>query len=135
MQVHQLKLNNKRKEKKSLGRGGKKGIYSGRGVKGQKARSGAHVDPIFEGGRSSLIDRMKKKRGFKSVNPKKVAIKFSDISKKFENGAKITLEGLVKNDLIKKTELYRGVKIIGPKIKDKNFTFDKNIPTSASIKK
>ena len=104
-------------------------------MKGQKARTGAHVDPLFEGGRSALIDRMKKKRGFKSTSPKKITLKFSDLVKKFESGAKITEESLVKNDLVKQTELYRGVKIVGPKIKDKDFTFDKKILVSASIKK
>ncbi len=40
MQIHQLKLKSKKKNKKRIGRGGKRGTYCGRGTKGQKARSG-----------------------------------------------------------------------------------------------
>ena len=39
MQIHELKPNHKRKTGKRIGRGGKRGTYSGRGVKGQKSRA------------------------------------------------------------------------------------------------
>ena len=61
MQIHQLKLA-KRKKTKTIGRGGKRGTTSGRGTKGQGAHN-KHKSPLFEGGRSSLIERMKKLRG------------------------------------------------------------------------
>ena len=77
MQIHQLKLK-KRKKRKTIGRGGKRGTYSGRGNKGQKARSGGNVDPLFEGGRSSLVERLKKVRGFKSPHAKKININLND---------------------------------------------------------
>jgi len=135
MQINNLKLKTSRKKKKTVGRGGKKGTYSGRGVKGQKSRSGGNVNPLFEGGRSTLIGRMKKKRGFNSHHTKPVIIKFSDLSKKFENGAEINLEELIKNNLLKKTEAKRGVKILGPKEGKKEFSFTKNILLTKSIKK
>ena len=69
MQIHELNTK-KRKAKKTIGRGGKRGTYSGKGNKGQKARSGGSMDPLFEGGRSSLVERMKKLRGFKSTHAK-----------------------------------------------------------------
>jgi len=134
MQIHTLKLNSPRKSRKTIGRGGKKGTYSGRGNKGQKARSGAHVKPLFEGGRSTLIDRMKKKRGFKSIKPKKIVVKFSDLVKKFPDGTKITIEDLVKNNLVDKREVSHGVKILGPKTDEKKFSFDENIFVSKSVK-
>ena len=135
MQINELKLNSKRKSKKTIGRGGKRGTYSGRGCKGQKARSGGNVDPLFEGGRSTLIDRMKKKKGFNSRKIKPVAIKFSSLVKKFQNGATISTEDLIKKNLVKKAEVKKGVKILGPVSKDAKFSFDKNILLSKSIKK
>jgi len=45
MQIHEIKIKNKSKKKKRIGRGGKRGTYSGRGVKGQNARSGSSSRP------------------------------------------------------------------------------------------
>lgn len=143
MQVHELKLN-KRKSRKRIGRGGKRGTYSGRGIKGQKSRSGYALDPVFEGGRSSLVERLKKIRGFKSRNKKSVIVKFSNLCQKFsakggpaygwENGAIITVDMLVKSKLIKKKDIKRGVKILGPKDGKKNFSFEEKIKVSKSVK-
>lgn len=127
-------MKNKRKTRKTVGRGGKNGTYSGRGVKGQKARSGVSIDPLFEGGRSTLIDHMKKKRGFKAVKPAKIAIKYSDLVKKFENGAKITVDDLAKKNFLKKTEKKHGVKILGPSDGKTKFTFEEKISLSKSVK-
>lgn len=134
MQINTLQLNGGKKKRKTVGRGGKKGTYSGRGLKGQKARSGGNVDPLFEGGRSTLIDHMKKKRGFTSLRPKKVVLKFAALAEKFENGATITLDELVKNNFLDKADIRRGVKILGPKVKGKEFTFEANILLSKSVK-
>lgn len=112
MQVNTLKLNNKRKSRKNLGRGGKKGTYSGRGVKGQKARSGVSINPLFEGGRSSLIDRMKKNRGFKSTNSKKIVIKLSDLEKKFKDGDIVNVGSLISSGLVDKIRAREGIKIL-----------------------
>lgn len=135
MQIHNLKLSVKRKKKKIVGRGGKRGTYATRGIKGQKSRTGAHVNPLFEGGRSTLIDHMKKKRGFTSIFKKLVIVKYSALSKKFDNGAKITLEDLIKNNLVGKKDLKRGVKILGPKDGKKIFTFEEKIKVSKSVEK
>ena len=54
MQIHELKVKAK-KTKKRIGRGGKRGTYSGKGNKGHKARSGGNVDPLFQGGSTSLM--------------------------------------------------------------------------------
>ncbi|PIU07259.1 MAG: 50S ribosomal protein L15 [Candidatus Moranbacteria bacterium CG_4_8_14_3_um_filter_34_16] len=133
MQINDLKLKIKRPKKKTIGRGGKKGTYSGRGVKGQKSRSGANVDPLFEGGRSTLIDRMKKKKGFKSKKAKKTVVKFSSIEKRFENGAKITVKDLIEKKLVKKSQVDCGVKILGPAGGKNNFSFEKEILVSKSV--
>jgi large subunit ribosomal protein L15 len=135
MQVNTLKLNNKRKKRKTIGRGGKKGTYSGKGNKGQKARSGAHVDPLFEGGRSTLIDHMKKKRGFKSGKIKPIAISLEKIEKKFKDGETVSVEALIKVGLVDKMKKKNGVKIIGGGKITKKLSFEEGILFSKSIKK
>jgi large subunit ribosomal protein L15 len=134
MQTHLLKLKNKKKRRKIVGRGGKKGTTSGKGSKGQKARSGAHVDPLFEGGRSTLIDHMKKKRGFKSNRPVKTIVKMENLEKKFKDGEEITVESLVKANLIKKSQ-NSGIKILGKGNLKSKFIAGKNVFFSATAKK
>jgi large subunit ribosomal protein L15 len=136
MQVNTLKLSTKRKKTKLIGRGGKKGTYSGKGMKGQKARSGGSVNPLFEGGRSSLIDRLKKIRGFKSLAAKPVVIKFSDVEKKFATGATINKESLILAGLLSKKEAKIRVKILGAgaDIKQK-FNFGTDVLVSLASKK
>lgn len=63
MQIHQLKSTSWKKSRKRVGRGGKKGTYSGRGMKGQKSRAGRKPRAGFAGGDTSLIKRLPKKRG------------------------------------------------------------------------
>ncbi len=62
MQLHQLKSNYKKKSQKRVGRGGKRGTYSGRGVKGQKSRAGRRIRKAER----DLIIRLPKKKGFKN---------------------------------------------------------------------
>lgn len=68
MKLHELIQSKGLKKKKArLGRGdaSKYGNYSGKGHKGQKARSGGGVRPQFEGGQTTLFMRLPKRRGFK----------------------------------------------------------------------
>lgn len=67
MKLHELQRSKGFKEKtRRLGRGdATKGNYSGKGHKGQKARSGKSVRPFFEGGQTSIVQRMPKAKGFK----------------------------------------------------------------------
>jgi len=133
MQIHQLKTK-KRKARKTVGRGGKRGTYSGKGNKGQKARSGAKIDPLFEGGRSSLIMRLKKVRGFKAFSAKKNVVKLETLEKKFKDGDTISIETLVAANLVKKTEAKNGAKILATGKLSKKFTVAKNILLSKSAK-
>jgi len=133
MQINNITLNTPRKKKKTIGRGGKKGTYSGKGNKGQKARSGAHVDPLFEGGRSTLIDHMKKKKGFKALNYKAEAVDIAKIEKKFKDGDIISVESLIKAKLIDKIRKGK-IKLLGKAILKKKFTVDKEIFLSGSAK-
>lgn len=133
MQIHELKLK-KRKPKKTIGRGGKRGTYSGKGNKGQKARSGGNVDPLFEGGRSSLVERLKKLRGFKSTSKKKVNINLNDLESSYADGETVNLESLMKSGLLGKIESKAGVKILGDGTLSKKLSIDGKILVSASAK-
>lgn len=134
MQINDLQLSQKRKKKKTIGRGGKKGTYSGKGNKGQKARSGAHVDPLFEGGRSTLIDHMKKKRGFTSYKPKRNIIQLETLEKTFKDGDTINTETLMKAKLVARKNLYLGIKVLGNIKVTKKLTIEGGIFLSDGVK-
>lgn len=107
----------KRKNKKRVGRGtgSGHGKTSGKGHKGQKARSGGTKRPGFEGGQMPLLQRVPKKRGFKSRKPKvSVSLKSLD---KFKEGMEITKELLLSKGIVKNPKA--AVKIVGSKAKKK----------------
>src|SRR3954465_2394653 len=75
LNLSNLKPAQPRKDRKRVGRGlgSGKGRYSGRGLKGQKSRSGSHkMRPGFEGGQNPLYMRLGKQRGPYSKEPKRV---------------------------------------------------------------
>ena len=117
-----LKPAQKRKARKRVGRGmgSGKGRYSGRGIKGQKSRSGSHtMRPGFEGGQMPIYMRLGKKRGPYSkdampVGPHRthtVALNVRDLERVFDDGADVSLEALTEKGLIKNTRI--DVKILG----------------------
>lgn len=134
MQIHELKVKSK-KTRKRVGRGGKRGTYSGRGMKGQKARSGGNVDPLFEGGRTTLVEKLKKTRGFKSISPKNNVINLDTIENKFKSGEIVSVGSLVKAGVISKSKIKNGVKILGQGTLKKKVTIDSNISVSKSARK
>lgn len=103
--LHSLKPNTgATKSKKRVGRGlGSKGTYSGRGVKGQSARSG--VSGLQKLGIRSVMLATPKARGFKSGRPKAQVVNVGDLSKQFAAGAKVSPEILLKKGLIGSTSL------------------------------
>jgi len=62
MQIHELKPKHKNRGKKRIGRGGKKGTYSGKGMKGQASRAGRKMVPIIR----ELIKKYPKMKGYRS---------------------------------------------------------------------
>jgi len=98
------------KKRKDIGRGGKRGTYSGRGLKGQKARSGGTAG-LKALGMRQVIRRIPKLRGFKSHKPKMAIVNLADLEKTFENGAKVNPQELFKAGLIRGSAF--GVKILG----------------------
>ncbi len=125
MQIHELSTTTQKK--KRIGRGGKRGTYSGRGMKGQKARSGGNVDPLFEGGRTTLVQKMKKKRGFASPHPKKNVISLAVIDAKFADGDTVSLATLVEKGIIAKKKAAHGARIVA------NGTLAKKVTISTEI--
>lgn len=121
MQIHQLRVKTQ-KPKRRVGRGGKKGTYSGRGMKGQKSRSGAPINPIFEGGRSTLIEHLPKVRGFKSMHPKNQIVKLENIGKKFKEGEIVNPRTLRGKKMIGK--MGTAVKVLGDGEIKKKLTFE-----------
>src|SRR3990172_7293848 len=100
MQLHELKRKHKAKRAKLVGRGGKRGKTSGRGTKGQKARSGHRIRPQTR----DVMKRLPKQRGFKfpKIGKKFAIVSLGQIEKNFENGAVINLVVLAEKKLIKK---------------------------------
>lgn len=98
MQFHQLKRKTKNKKAMLVGRGGKRGKTSGRGTKGQKARAGRKIRPEIR----DTIKKLPKLRGyaFKSIVDKPVTIQVSLLDSKFEAGAEINSEILLKAGII-----------------------------------
>ena len=98
--------------KKIVGRGIGSGVgkTSGKGHKGQNARSGGGVRPGFEGGQMPLYRRLPK-RGFTNIFAKQyVAINVEELNK-FEDGAEVTTEALLEKGIISKA--LDGVKLLG----------------------
>ncbi len=89
MQVHDVRPTYPRQERKRVGRGnGSKGTYSGKGMKGQKARSGGGVRPGFEGGQNPQIKGLPMMRGFH--NPFRVEYQVVNLARLEELPADIT---------------------------------------------
>lgn len=134
MQIHELKLK-PRKKKKVIGRGGKRGTTSGKGMKGQKARSGGNVDPLFEGGRSTFIQRLKKVRGFKAVHPKKITITLAQLERAFVDGETVSVETLFAKKLVDRKARVAGVKIVSSGTLSKKLKLDKEVFASETARK
>ena len=95
------------KRRKVVGRGvgSGHGTFSGRGAKGQLARSGASMPVGFEGGRMPLHRQLPKRRGFKSRNPKALAISLTDLQKKFKAGETVNPKTLFNKGMAKSLNL------------------------------
>jgi len=112
MQLHEIRPIHKLKKKKRVGRGGKRGTYSGRGLKGQKARSGRRLKPAIR----ELIKRYPKLRGykFKKVGLIPVILNIETLEKEFKTDEKVYPKILIEKRLIRKIKgKIPKVKILG----------------------
>jgi large subunit ribosomal protein L15 len=112
MKLHELKpAEGSRHVRKRVGRGIGSGLgkTSGKGHKGQNARSGGGVRPGFEGGQNPLYRRLPK-RGFTNINRKEYAVVSLDALNRFAEGTVVTPELLKETGVI--SALRDGVKVL-----------------------
>ena len=109
MQIHELRPIHKSKSKKRVGRGGKRGTYSGKGTKGQSSRAGHRIRPAER----DLIQRLPKLRGhkFKPLGARSFVINVGDLEKKIK-GNIINRQILVESGFLRKNDKRR-IKILG----------------------
>lgn len=106
MKLHDLKpAPGSTKRRKRVGRGmaSGKGKTSGRGMKGQNARSGGGKGPYFEGGQLPLVRRLPFRRGFNNINRVEYApVNVDRLEEKFGTGdTEVNPETLVEAGIIK----------------------------------
>ena len=118
---------------KRLGRGIGSGLgkTSGKGHKGQWARSGGGVRPGFEGGQMPLIRRIPK-RGFNNEFAKQYTIINVCDLEKFENGAEVSAEILLDAGVISKIEK-NGLKVLGKGTLTKKLVVKANKFTKSAV--
>ena len=119
------------------GIGSGKGKTSGRGVKGQKSRSGVAIKS-FEGGQMPLYRRLPK-RGFNPLKKEKIAIINLDKIQNLIETKKINKDSQINIDLLKKTKIIKNsfhkIKVLGSgEIKDKINIYADLISKSAKEK-
>src|SRR5215212_1930708 len=122
LNLSNLKPAQPRKDRKRIGRGlgSGKGRYSGRGLKGQKSRSGSRkMRPGFEGGQNPLYMRLGKQRGPYSKDAMPMGphrtftqpVNVASLEQHFDAGAEVTIEARAEKGLVRNTRT--DVKLLG----------------------
>ena len=129
MQLHQL-TQIKFKKKKRIGRGGKRGTYSGRGIKGQKARAGARIRPAIR----DFIRKIHKLRGVPAARYKKQStsafetwqiVNLDEIDGKYSDGETVSVNTLLEKGIIRRVaRKVPNVKILGKGELSKKLKFE-----------
>lgn len=98
MQIHQLQPKHKNRGKKRVGRGGRKGTYSGHGMKGQKSRAGRKMVPIIR----ELIKRYPKLKGYRSfvIDKDTAVVNLQRLDKISKDGDVINPKNLLSKGII-----------------------------------
>ena len=135
--LNNRKKNNRLKIRVGRGIGSGKGKTCGRGVKGQKSRSGVAIKS-FEGGQMPLYRRLPK-RGFNPITSQKIAILNLEKIQTYINKKSINLNDTINSDLLKKLKLINKnstkLKILGTgEIKDK-VNIEANLASKSAIVK
>lgn len=136
MKLHELEKNiGATHAKKRVGRGPGSGLGKtcGRGQKGQKARSGVSINPVFEGGQLPLYRRLPK-RGFTNAKFKTTyaVINVEDLNV-FEDGTVVTPALLKDTGLIKKQ--LNGIKVLGNGKLEKKITIQASKFSASALEK
>ena len=113
MRAHQLQPPTPRKKCKRVGRGDGSGHgnYSGRGIKGQKSRSGGKTHPGFEGGQLPMVKALPRLLGFTNIFKQMYHVVNVSQLTAFPPGTHVTPEALARQRLIRDTRL--PVKVLG----------------------
>ena len=118
MKLHELRDNpgaTKTKKRVARGPGSGKGKTAGRGIKGQKSRSGVAING-YEGGQMPLYQRLPK-RGFNKPNQKKFAVVNLGIIQKFIDAKKLDIKGEITEDTLVEAGIVRrkldGIRVLG----------------------
>jgi large subunit ribosomal protein L15 len=106
MQQHDLSSGKGRKKSKRVGRGNASGhgTFSGKGCKGQNARSGGGVRPGFEGGQTPLSIRTPKLKGFKNRSKKEYQLVNIEDLQSFKKDEKIDISLLFKEGIVRRKD-------------------------------
>ena len=136
MKLHELKKNEGATFRKKIvgrGPGSGHGKTSGRGQKGQNARSGGGVSPVFEGGQLPLYRRLPK-RGFSNHDFKTVyaVINVGDLNV-FNDGDVVTPALLKERGIVKKQ--LNGIKVLGNGTLEKKITIQAHRFSSSALRK
>lgn len=106
MKLHDLKPamgSTHARKRVGRGNGSGHGTFSGKGCKGQGARSGGTKPIWFEGGQTPLLARLPKLKGFKNINHVEyVTVNLDDLENNFESGEKVDLVALRECGLVKR---------------------------------
>lgn len=123
------------KRRKVVGRGvgSGHGTFSGRGAKGQKARSGSSIPIGFEGGRMPLHRQLPKRRGFTSRNDKDTVLNLDDLEKNFKTGETVNSKILFNKGLIKSAQ--ETVKVLSTGELKKALVFEKIKLSAVALEK
>ncbi|MBI2098317.1 MAG: uL15 family ribosomal protein [Candidatus Wildermuthbacteria bacterium] len=111
MQIHEIQPKTKQRKARRIGRGGKKGTYSGRGMKGQKSRAGHRMSPKVR----ELLKRYPKLRGSRRpTREKAIIVKLSQLEKHFQAGETVNPAVLAQKKIAGKIKgVIPGIKILG----------------------
>ena len=133
--LNTIKSNTTKKTRIRVGRGnGSKGTYSGRGLKGQKSRSGGGVPLFFEGGQLPLVKRLPFLRGFKNRFKKDFStVNLSSLEERFNAEEVVNPDSLYQKNLIRKSTGL--VKILGEGKLTKKLTINVHSVSSSANKK
>ncbi len=114
MQIHNVKKLHPNHREKRVGRGGKRGTFSGKGTKGQKARAGRKMRPELR----DIIKKLPKLRGrgkniFQSIQLDAIPVNLDLLEKNFKDGETVSSKTLVEKRLIRKNQSGLPIKILG----------------------
>ena len=122
MQIHQIQPKHKQRKARRIGRGGKRGTYSGRGIKGQRSRTGRRMQPRVR----ELFKRYPKLRGYRRAKTEKsLVVNLLQLEKRFEKGETVNPVTLAQKRIVGTIKgKIRPIKILGMGELSKSLTIE-----------